>query len=60
LVFRQKLSPFKRQSDTGGFTETGVPMAFRLVAADMQEARLVQAGAAFQEVTSWHLRHPIA
>jgi amidase len=44
----------------GGFTETGVPMAFQLVAADMQEARLVQAGAAFQGVTSWHRRHPIA
>jgi amidase len=44
----------------GGFTETGVPMAFQLVAADMQEARLVQAGAAFQDVTPWHRRHPIA
>jgi amidase len=44
----------------GGFTQAGVPMAFQLVAADMQEARLVQAGAAFQDVTPWHRRHPIA
>jgi amidase len=44
----------------GGFTEAGAPMAFQLVAADMQEAKLVQAGAAFQGVTSWHRRHPIA
>jgi amidase len=44
----------------GGFTQAGVPMAFQLVAADMQEARLVQAGAAFQSVTPWHRRHPIA
>lgn len=44
----------------GGFTEGGLPMAFQLVAADMNEARLVRAGAAFQEVTSWHRRHPIA
>jgi amidase len=44
----------------GGFTEGGIPMAFQLVAADMNEARLVRAGAAFQGVTSWHRRQPIA
>jgi amidase len=43
----------------GGFTEGGLPMAFQLVAADMNEAKLVRAGAAFQGVTSWHRRHPI-
>jgi amidase len=43
----------------GGFTETGLPIAFQLVAADLGEATLVRAGAAFQAVTPWHQRHPI-
>jgi amidase len=44
----------------GGFTEAGLPIAFQLVAANLAEAMLVRAGAAFQSVTSWHLRHPVA
>jgi amidase len=44
----------------GGFTETGLPIAFQLIAADLGEATLVRAGAAFQGVTSWHRRHPVA
>jgi amidase len=43
----------------GGFTETGLPVAFQLVAADLGEAVLIRAAAAFQAVTSWHHRHPI-
>ena len=42
----------------GGFSATGLPIAFQLVAADLDEATLVRAGAAFQRVTSWHRRHP--
>ena len=42
----------------GGFSATGLPIAFQLVAAGMDEATLVRAGAAFQRVTSWHRRHP--
>lgn len=42
----------------GGFSATGLPVAFQLVAADLDEATLVRAGAAFQRVTSWHRRHP--
>ncbi|ANW01973.1 amidase [Bradyrhizobium icense] len=42
----------------GGFSSTGMPIAFQLVAADLDEAMLVRAGAAFQRVTSWHRRHP--
>jgi amidase len=42
----------------GGFSGTGLPVAFQLVAADLCEATLVRAGAAFQSVTSWHRRHP--
>jgi amidase len=42
----------------GGFSETGLPIAFQLVAAHLGEATLVRAGAAFQNVTSWHRRRP--
>jgi amidase len=44
----------------GGFTEQGLPVAFQLIATGLGEATLVRAGAAFQGVTSWHRRHPIA
>jgi amidase len=43
----------------GGFTEAGMPIAFQLVAANLGEAALVRAGAAFQGVTTWHRRHPV-
>ena len=43
----------------GGFTEEGLPIAFQLVAAALNEPMLVRAGAAFQRVTSWHRRHPL-
>jgi len=42
----------------GGFSRAGLPIAFQLVAANLHEATLVRAGAAFQRVTSWHRRHP--
>ena len=42
----------------GGFSATGMPIAFQLVAENLDEATLVRAGAAFQRVTSWHRRHP--
>lgn len=42
----------------GGFSAAGLPIAFQLVAANLDEATLVRAGAAFQSVTSWHRRHP--
>ncbi len=42
----------------GGASEAGLPIGFQLVAADLGEATLVRAGAAFQGVTSWHHRHP--
>ena len=42
----------------GGFSTAGLPIAFQLVAANLAEATLVRAGAAFQRTTSWHQRHP--
>jgi amidase len=44
----------------GGFSAAGLPIGFQLVAADLDEATLVRAGVAFQAVTSWHRRHPVA
>jgi amidase len=44
----------------GGFTDAGLPIGFQLVAAHLDEVTLVRAGAAFQGVTSWHRRHPLA
>jgi amidase len=43
----------------GGFTDSGLPIGFQLIAADLCEATLVRAGVAFQGATSWHRRHPI-
>jgi amidase len=42
----------------GGASADGLPIAFQLVAADLDEATLVRAGAAFQRATPWHRRHP--
>jgi amidase len=42
----------------GGFSAAGLPIAFQLVAANLDEAMLVRVGAAFQRVTFWHRRHP--
>lgn len=44
----------------GGVSEAGMPIAFQLVGAHLGEATLIRAGAAFQSVTPWHRRHPIA
>jgi amidase len=41
-----------------GFSATGLPIAFQLVAANLDEATLIRAGAAFQRITSWHRHHP--
>ena len=43
----------------GGFSETGMPIGFQLVAANLDEATLLSAAAAFQRETSWHRQHPI-
>ena len=42
----------------GGFSASGLSIAFQLVAAHLDEATLIRAGAAFQRITSWHRRHP--
>jgi amidase len=42
----------------GGFTEKGLPLSFQLVGRPLEEALLVRAGHAYQQVTDWHHRHP--
>lgn len=42
----------------GGFTDAGLPVGFQLVGRHLDEALLVRAGHAFQQVTDWHKRHP--
>lgn len=41
-----------------GFTASGMPIAFQLVARHGEEALLCRAGMAFQQATDWHRRHP--
>ena len=42
----------------GGFTRKGLPLSFQLVSRHLEEALLVRAGHAYQQVTDWHHRHP--
>jgi amidase len=42
----------------GGFTPKGLPLSFQLVSRHLEEALLVRAGHAYQQVTDWHRRHP--
>ena len=42
----------------GGFTAKGLPLSFQLVGRHLDEALLVRAGYAYQQVTDWHHRHP--
>ena len=42
----------------GGMTGDGVPVGFQLVGRAFDEASVLAAGDAFQQVTDWHLRRP--
>lgn len=42
----------------GGFSPDGLPIAVQLIGPDLGEARLIEAGMAFQVVTDWHRRRP--
>ncbi|MGY3441271.1 amidase [Bradyrhizobium sp. USDA 4473] len=42
----------------GGFSPKGLPLSFQLVSRPLDEALLVRAGHAYQQVTDWHHRHP--
>lgn len=42
----------------GGFTDTGAPVAFQLIAGHFREELLIRGGWAYQRATDWHRRHP--
>lgn len=44
----------------GGSSAEGLPIGFQLIAAHLGEATLLRAGAAFQGLTAWHRRRPLA
>jgi aspartyl-tRNA(Asn)/glutamyl-tRNA(Gln) amidotransferase subunit A len=41
-----------------GFTQTGLPIGFQLMAGHLQEGLLLQASHAYQTETDWHEKHP--
>jgi aspartyl-tRNA(Asn)/glutamyl-tRNA(Gln) amidotransferase subunit A len=43
----------------GGFGPAGLPLSLQLAAAPFQEARLLQAGHAFQQGTTWHRKEAV-
>ena len=42
----------------GGMTADGVPVGFQIVGRSFDEAGILAAGHAFQQVTDWHMRRP--
>jgi aspartyl-tRNA(Asn)/glutamyl-tRNA(Gln) amidotransferase subunit A len=45
-------------SITGGFAHPDAPVGFQLAGAAFQERKVLQAAAAYESATEWHLRHP--
>jgi amidase len=43
-----------------GFDQKGPPIGIQLVGPNLSESTLCRAGAAFQRLTDWHTRHPVA
>jgi len=43
----------------GGFSDTGLPIGLQLIAGYLGETTLFRAGAAYQRVTDFHMRHPV-
>ena len=41
-----------------GFTEAGLPVGLQIVSKHWAEAKLLQAGYAFEQATEWHSRYP--
>jgi len=42
----------------GGSTNDGLPVGFQIVGRPMEEALILRAGHAFQQITNWHRRRP--
>jgi aspartyl-tRNA(Asn)/glutamyl-tRNA(Gln) amidotransferase subunit A len=41
-----------------GFDAAGLPIGVQLIGQPFDEARLLQAAHAYEQATTWHLRHP--
>jgi aspartyl-tRNA(Asn)/glutamyl-tRNA(Gln) amidotransferase subunit A len=41
-----------------GFTKTGLPIGLQIVSKHWAEAKVLQAGYAFEQATEWHVRRP--
>ncbi|MCZ7551520.1 MAG: amidase family protein [Anaerolineales bacterium] len=52
------LTGFPALSLPCGLAEDGLPVGLQLVAPPWSEARLLRAGAAFEQATRWHLEAP--
>ncbi|MCR9093212.1 MAG: amidase [bacterium] len=42
----------------GGFDDEGAPIGFQLVGAKLEESKLLALGAAYQDATDFHTKHP--
>ena len=42
----------------GGFDDEGAPIGFQLVGARLEESKLLALGAAYQDATDFHTKHP--
>ena len=42
----------------GGFDDAGAPVGFQIVGAKLAESKLLELGAAYQDATDFHTKHP--
>ena len=42
----------------GGFDDAGAPVGFQIVGAKLAESKLLALGAAYQDATDFHTKHP--
>jgi aspartyl-tRNA(Asn)/glutamyl-tRNA(Gln) amidotransferase subunit A len=42
-----------------GFSETGLPLSVQIAGRPFDEATVLRAGHTYQQLTDWHLRHPV-
>jgi Asp-tRNA(Asn)/Glu-tRNA(Gln) amidotransferase A subunit family amidase len=42
-----------------GLSREGLPLSLQLAAAHFEEALMFRVGHAYQQLTDWHIRHPI-
>ncbi len=59
LTYGWSLAGLPALSIPCGFSDTGLPVGLQLAAGRFREATLLQAGAAYQRETDWHLRRPV-